>query len=92
MDHLLEAYASSSDDAESDGKTTATVSTLGELPMDVLGMFQDSGESNDRRPEAEGMCAAVWSSIAIACARGHVSQVAARVFLGLSSCAHTYYC
>lgn len=41
----MEAYASSSDDAESDGKPTApTVSMLGELPADVLGMFKDSGE------------------------------------------------
>lgn len=44
MEHLLEAYASSSDDNESVEKVPPT-SALGELPPEILGIFHDNGET-----------------------------------------------
>lgn len=44
MDHLLEAYASSSSDESVLEEKAAGPSTLGDLPPELKSIFKDSGE------------------------------------------------
>lgn len=49
MEHLLEAYASSSEEEELKQDPALSSSVLGELPLELTSMFADSGENSISR-------------------------------------------
>lgn len=70
MDHLLEAYASSSSDDEKIEEKDPKPSVLGELPSELLTIFKDSGESLRITPSSilvTYACVKCWSNYVFRC-------------------------